>query len=97
MWQFGLGNELQTLVMPFVAGFVYPVLQACHFFRLHRTPQMAAAVIDVKAVAFGQILDFLRCPFHVLPQRQSVAIAQIVFYWPHVGRPAQNRLPTIAA
>ena len=97
MWQFGLGDELQTLVMPFVAGFVYPVLQTCHFFRLHRAPQVTAAVINVKAMAFGQVLDFLRRPFHVLPQRQSVAIAQVVFYGPHVGRPAQNRLPTIAA
>ena len=97
MWQFGLGDELQTLVMPFAAGLVYPVLQARHFFRLHRAPQMAAAVINVKAMAFGQVLNFLRRPFHVLPQRQSVAIAQIVFQRPHVGRPAQYRLPAIAA
>ena len=72
------------------------MLQASDFFGLYRTPQMAAAVIDVKTVALGEVLDFLRRPLHVLPQGQGIAIAQIVFQRSHVGRPAQNCLAAVA-
>ncbi|MND70630.1 hypothetical protein D3C80_621400 [compost metagenome] len=64
---FLLADDAHLAVAPFLFGLALSFMQLRDPPLLHRGPQAARAIVDVKAVTLGQVADFLGGPTHAVP------------------------------
>ncbi|MNF84802.1 hypothetical protein D3C84_671810 [compost metagenome] len=89
------GNELQSIVTPFVARLVLPLGQQAHPARHHRCPEVAGPIITIEFMPVGQRAQFLRSPAHAVPQAPRTLITQRGLQRRHIARPTENGLAAI--
>ena len=94
--QLFFGDEAQLRIAVLLLGFLQALLQLAHAARQHGGVQRAGAVVDVEAVAAGQLAHLLGGPDHAVPQALGAFQAQSLFQRRHVAGPARQGLAAVA-